>query len=137
MTKRKILIVDDDADFRSAVRVILESAGYGCAEADSAENGMKAVHRVQPDLIMLDVMMEDISSGFRFAKERLRKEDENTEAHIPILFVSSIQILVNKNIMERMTSVFNFGGDLLNKPVKPNVLLKKVEEKLCALNVTM
>lgn len=132
--KKKILIVDDDADFRSAIRVIMENEGCGCAEADSAENGMRAVYKVKPDLIILDVMMEDISSGFRFLKELRSGEKKDTENHIPILMVTSVQALTNLDFLERMKSFFLPKDSFLDKPVDSDVILKKIKEMIPSIS---
>lgn len=123
--KKRIAIIDDDPDFRSAVRMILESAGYACVEAASAEEGYILVETSAPDLVLLDVMMEDISSGFRFAK-RLH-EDGGKKKKIPILIISNVQKLTSLNFQsEKPGRRIPFDG-FLDKPVKPDELVMHVE----------
>src|SRR5689334_5057791 len=55
-----VLIVDDDARLREFVRVNLEMEGYTVHEAGSAEEGMKVLDDVRPDLVLLDVMMPQV-----------------------------------------------------------------------------
>ena len=124
---KTILMIDDDPDFQSAVKTILTKARYECIQAYSMRQGLKMVSEENPDLIILDVMMEDISAGFRFLKERMKVENMNAEAHIPILMLSSIQKLTNLNFQERMKPYFSSIDNFLDKPVNPKILLKTVK----------
>jgi DNA-binding response OmpR family regulator len=84
----KILIIDDDSDFRAATRVTLEAAGYDVDEAPSAREGLDAARRTKPDLIVLDIMMESPIEGYSTV-HALHADAET--ADIPIVMVSSIQ----------------------------------------------
>jgi DNA-binding response OmpR family regulator len=64
-----ILYVDDDPDYREAVRTILESSGYEMIGAASGEEGIETFKVRRPDLILVDLMMEEVDTGARFAKE--------------------------------------------------------------------
>jgi excisionase family DNA binding protein len=55
-----VLIVDDDERLREYVRVNLEMEGYTVHEAGSAEEGMKVLDELRPDLVLLDVMMPKV-----------------------------------------------------------------------------
>ena len=81
MTEQTILIVEDDADIRDGVRILLAGEGYRILEA---ENGAKALHVFDPgvDLVILDVMMPGMS-GLRVCEE-LRKRST-----VPILFLTA------------------------------------------------
>lgn len=68
-TRPLILYVDDDPDYREAMRAIVESAGYAMSEAESAEQGLEAYRRQRPDLVIVDLMMEEVDSGTSFVKE--------------------------------------------------------------------
>jgi len=122
MTK-KILMIDDDPDFLLAMKTILEKANYECLEAHSANQGLQLVCDVNPDLIILDVMMEDISSGFRFAKE-LKK---NERKRVPILMVTSVQKRTNLHFQKRVGTPLLPVDAFLEKPVDPKTLLEQVE----------
>jgi DNA-binding response OmpR family regulator len=80
-----ILYVDDDPDYLEAVRVILESAGYEMAEASSAEEGLQVYKQRRPDLVIVDLMMEEVDSGTAFVKE-LRLQGNQA----PIYMLSSV-----------------------------------------------
>lgn len=64
-----ILYVDDDPDYLEVMRVVLESGGYEMAEASSAEQGLEVYKRRRPDLVIVDLMMEEVDSGTTFVKE--------------------------------------------------------------------
>ncbi len=125
--KKKILMIDDDPDFLSAVRIVLDRGGYECIEANSAMVGLSLVSNEKPDLILLDVMMEDIASGFRFVKELHEIEEKNGETHTPILMVTSIRKVTNLNFRERMGDSFPSVADLMDKPVDSEILLKRID----------
>ncbi|PIV99150.1 MAG: DNA-binding response regulator, partial [Deltaproteobacteria bacterium CG17_big_fil_post_rev_8_21_14_2_50_51_6] len=61
---KTILIIDDDEDFASALRKILATAGYHILTAGDAKEGMNVLETTHPDLILLDVMMEQYDDGF-------------------------------------------------------------------------
>ena len=67
--KYVILYIDDDQDYLDAVRTILESNGYGMAEALSAEEGLREYRNTDPDFVIVDLMMEEVDAGTSFVKE--------------------------------------------------------------------
>lgn len=123
----KVLIIDDDPDFADAILNVLDAKGY---EVDSAPNGKiglaKAKER-KPDLILLDVMMTTKSEGFDVAREI--NKDEQLKG-IPVILVTGVR--------KEMSLPFGFEPDenwlpvkgVLEKPVKPEVLLKTIEQNI-------
>ena len=67
--KYVILYVDDDPDFLAAMRVIVEANGYIMAEANTAEEGLKVYRDLQPDLVIVDLMMEEVDAGVNLVKD--------------------------------------------------------------------
>jgi DNA-binding response OmpR family regulator len=59
----KVLIVDDDPDIVDSLKLILSAEGYAVAAATSREEAMRGVEKEKPDLIILDVMMEQPDDG--------------------------------------------------------------------------
>ena len=53
----RILIVEDHADLRHLIRMMLEFDGYEIYEASDASEGLEMVHRVRPHLLVLDIML--------------------------------------------------------------------------------
>ncbi|HEY2513153.1 MAG TPA: response regulator [Polyangiaceae bacterium] len=65
MTAPHILIIDDDADSREAVRLALEDAGYHVTEAGNGRHGLEVLEQVHVDLVLLDLRMP-VMSGAEF-----------------------------------------------------------------------
>lgn len=129
MANEKILIIDDDDDAVHALRLPLEAAGYSVSRAASAAAGLEMVKTVNPDLIILDVMMDTATDGFHVSLA-LRSPDPNSEykayRQTPILMLTSIHT----------TTTLRFGPDkdylpvdaFIEKPIGPAELLKSVRE---------
>ena len=64
-----ILCIDDDPDILESLRVVLEANGYAVETAPSAETGLQVYREALPDLIIVDLMMEEIDAGTNFVKE--------------------------------------------------------------------
>ena len=87
----RVLLIDDDSDFRAAVKSLLEGHGYDVLEASSGHEGLRMVVEHKPDAILLDIMMETTVEGYGVTHS-LRYLDEYIEfRHIPIFMVSSIE----------------------------------------------
>ena len=119
--KHVILCVDDDADIRASLRVILESSGYLLEEAGSAEEGVKVYRRVQPDLILLDLMMEEVDAGTRFVTQLKALGNR-----APIYMLSS-----TGDALSQVTDVTDLGlAGIFQKPVDSKTLLSLLRDKL-------
>lgn len=90
-TGRKILVIDDDSDFRSSVRSLLESEGHEVLEARSGREGLRRLSEEQPDLIICDVMMESIVEGYAVNQAIKFQPEYAAFSEVPIIMVSSIQ----------------------------------------------
>ena len=77
----KILIVEDDADIREGVRILLEGEGYSIMEAENGRKGLELLSE-EPDLVILDVMMPGMS-GLKTCEE-IRKV-----SYVPVLFLTA------------------------------------------------
>ena len=124
----KILIVDDDHDIVDGCRLFLEREGHEVECAYNRAEGMEQVEAVKPDLLLLDVMMEQPDDGIAMAQE-LRRIGFKT----PILMLTSIGkatgLTYGKNDSVVPVDAFE------EKPISPakliatvNELLKKVED---------
>ncbi|HEX2922841.1 MAG TPA: response regulator [Chloroflexota bacterium] len=81
---RTILVIEDDADLRAAMRWALEMVGYAVTTANNGFEALKVVEQHSPDLILLDMHMP-LMDGREFAQE-LRKSDHS---EIPLVFVTA------------------------------------------------
>lgn len=119
--KYVILCVDDDADILDALKVILESNGYLYAGAPSAEEGVKAYKEHNPDLVIVDLMMEEVDAGTSFIQE-LKLLDNQA----PVYMLSSVGDELHQSID---TSELGLSG-VFQKPIKPETLLSTLKTKL-------
>jgi DNA-binding response OmpR family regulator len=90
--KRRVLIIDDDADFVASTTSLLESQGYAVSSARSAKDGLDKVLEESPDLLVLDVMMEHDSAGYQVNQALKFGAGFECFRHVPILMVSSISV---------------------------------------------
>ncbi len=67
--KHVILVIDDEQDILKVVQAFLENHGYSVLTASSAEEGVKIYKKGHPDLIIVDLMMEEVDAGVNFVKE--------------------------------------------------------------------
>src|SRR5665811_2416160 len=87
----KVLLIDDDQDFRASVRSLLEGHGYEVLEAASGHEGLRMIVEHKPDAVLVDIMMETSVEGYGVT-HALKYLDEYAEyRQIPVLMVSSIE----------------------------------------------
>jgi DNA-binding response OmpR family regulator len=114
---KRILVVDDDSDIHDFCRLVLEREGYEVASAYSADEGRKSALAARPDLVVLDVMMEQADAGFEAAKWFAAELPE-----VPVLMMSSIADAADQLFDTSTLSL----ADLVNKPIAPGDLLRRV-----------
>ena len=130
--QEKVLVIDDDADFRASLTAVLESQGYRVCGAASAQEGLSRILSEPPDLIVLDVIMEYDSAGYEVNQALKFRDEYLAERNIPILMVSSIQ-LDPATLYGRATEVLTITPDAyLTKPLNISVFLDKVRGLLAA-----
>lgn len=119
--KHVILCVDDDPDILDSTRMVLEAKGYIVETAASAEEGFKAFQATKPDLIILDLMMEEVDAGTGLASSL--KAAGNTA---PVFMLSSVGDQLN--LSADYTSLGLSG--VFQKPVNFDNLVKTIKSKL-------
>ena len=128
MANQTILIVDDDDDITYTMQIILENHGY---QVDSAVNSTIAKQKIEqhkPDLIILDVMMDTMHEGFDFDRELKHHPDYKD---IPVLMLTAVKERFGLDFKpEAGDQEWLPVEEFLDKPVKPAVLLEKVEKLL-------
>lgn len=118
----KIAIIDDDPDILDASSLVLTAKGYEVITATNPDDGYKIVKEQQPDLIILDVMMNEPDDGF-FLAQRFRREN----FEIPIIMYTSVSKSIGMDFgVNDMIPV----DDFVEKPVSPDALVDKVEKLL-------
>ncbi len=121
MTGKTVLIVDDEAAIREMIAVALQMAGYRCLEADNAQNAHAIVVDHQPDIILLDWMMPDVS-GIELAR-RLKRE--TAYADIPIIMLTARSEEDNK-----IQGLEAGADDYITKPFSPRELIARLKAVL-------
>lgn len=119
--KPVILYVDDDQDFLDGTRFLLEANGYVMVEALSAEAGLKAYKKHTPDLVLVDLMMEEVDAGTGLVKD-LRALGSN----VPVIMISSAG--------DNLSLVTDYGdlglSGVFQKPVDPETLLAILSQRI-------
>ncbi len=122
-----ILIIDDDPDFIASTSEILEAQEYQVISSPSGIEGFEKAKQIKPNLILLDVMMEDAGTGLDIAKKL--RDDQDT-ADIPVLIMTGIrradQLLSSYAPGEEWPNVKN----ALEKPVAPELLFKTLQKAI-------
>ncbi len=90
-TRKRVLVIDDDDDFRAVVRTLLLSAGYEVLEAASGREGLEQLADVRPDVVVLDVMMESPYEGYGVNQAIKFQPGYEELRGVPIIMVSSVQ----------------------------------------------
>jgi CheY-like chemotaxis protein len=82
--KYVILCVDDDPDVLFSLKIVLESGGYAVVTAAGGKAGVRAFRESRPDLVLLDLMMEEVDAGTRALKEM-----QAIDRKVPVYLLSS------------------------------------------------
>ncbi len=120
-------MIDDDPEFVEAITNILDAKGYDVVSAGDGKDGVAKAKQEKPDIILLDVMMTTKSEGFDVAREL--SKDANLKG-TPVIMLTGVR--------KEMNLPFGFEPDadwlpvkaFLEKPVKPEVLLKTIEDNI-------
>lgn len=123
----RILIVDDDPDFREFVRIVLESHGYEVCEAANAPDGLQFMRNKRPDLVLLDAMMSYELAGVSTLRA---VRDDPQLADIPLIMISAVLSDDEDRFLpaDQRALVDRF----LSKPVSPDALVAEVAGLLAA-----
>jgi two-component system alkaline phosphatase synthesis response regulator PhoP len=123
---KRILIVDDDPDLVNAVTMILKSKKYEVAAAYDGNEGLAKAKTENPDLIVLDVMMPG-KDGYTVCKEL---KADTTLGKIPVLLLTAVASHVPTTRYTQQMGMETEADDYLDKPVEPEVLVKRIETLL-------
>ncbi len=121
MTGQTVLIVDDEAPIREMLAVALAMAGFNCLEADNAQSAHGLIVDQQPDIILLDWMMPDVS-GIELAR-RLKRDP--ISADIPIIMLTARGEEDNK-----IQGLEAGADDYITKPFSPRELIARLKAVL-------
>jgi DNA-binding response OmpR family regulator len=126
MSKKYILIVDDDPDLVETVGMLLESKGFEVGKAYDAFEAEAAIKKRQPDVLILDVMMPR-KSGYELCKEL--KENKWTQ-DIPVVLLTAVGEAVPTTTYTHYEGMTIEAEDFIAKPVDAATLVEAVERLL-------
>lgn len=119
--KHLVLYIDDDDDALFAIRTVLEANGYAMAGASSAEEGLRTYKELNPDFVIVDLMMEEVDSGASFARELKALSNK-----VPVYMLSSLG-----DDLTTSTDSAALGLDgVFQKPLKAATLLGVLKTRL-------
>lgn len=117
---RKVLLIDDDASFRELLHPLIESGGWQVFQAANGEEGLKMALEHQPDVVLCDLLMPQ-TNGFQFCRALSSRRALLPKTRIIITSGSGYEI-------DRINALESGADDFLRKPIKAEILLKKLEE---------
>jgi CheY-like chemotaxis protein len=127
-TTQKVLVIDDDEDFKTSIRSVLEDAGYTVVEASSGREGLEQLVERGPDIIVLDIMMDTLEDGYGVNQAIKFQAEFEPYRRIPIIMVSSIEQTPDERY-SRSEEVGMIRPDwYLIKPVDVGLLLETVRK---------
>lgn len=121
MAATKVLVIDDEEDFRVIIRDVLLSAGLEVQLAGDGQEGIQALDKFKPDVILVDWMMPRMD-GEGFCRA-LRAGEKNRE--IPV-----IMLTVRQTADEELEALHFGVDDFIVKPFKSEELLARVRAAL-------
>ena len=114
----RLLVVEDDEDITSTLKLVLAGSGYDVVEAHDGRAAMRAFHRDQPDLVLLDIGLPEIDGW-----EVLRRIRDASE--VPVLLLSGHQ-----DEADKVRGLRGGADDYLTKPFGPRELVARVQALL-------
>jgi len=126
-TPKKILVVDDDIDLLEQVATILTGDGYEVRQAQGQDEAEEQLTAFIPDLAVLDLMMENMDSGFVLC-HNIKKLYPGT----PVIILTAVQAATGLDFKARSEEAGSWvkADVLLDKPVRPEQLKAEVRRLL-------
>jgi len=123
---KTILIIDDDQDFAKACKNLLDSAGYSAEFETREQSAIDRINKIKPDLILLDVVMSNETSGFSIAGKI--SADPGLK-NIPVFFLTGY--FKEDTMREQESDIFSrfpCVKAIIDKPVKPGILIEHIKK---------
>ncbi|MCX7716322.1 MAG: response regulator [Endomicrobia bacterium] len=118
---KKVLVIEDDLELQDLIKFTFQHMGYDIYQAYDGKEGLKKVKEVQPDIVILDVIMPEMN-GFEVLEE-LRKDPQT--CLLPVIMLTSLS-----HAKDRITGVKLGADEYLVKPVEPYEIVARVEALL-------
>ncbi|NIQ90202.1 MAG: response regulator [Deltaproteobacteria bacterium] len=123
MSKKYVLIVDDDPDLVETVCMMLEDKGYEVGKAYDGVEGEEAIKERHPDLLVLDVMMPR-KDGYELCSEL--KADSATK-DIPVILLTAVGEAVPTTSYTHAQGMSTEAEEYIPKPVDSKTLVEAVD----------
>jgi two-component system alkaline phosphatase synthesis response regulator PhoP len=118
MHKPKLLLIEDEEDIASLIKLQAEIAGYKMFVETDGLNGLRAVEKEKPELVVLDIMLPGLNG-----LDVCRKIKNNPELkHIPIILVSA-----KSEELDVVLGLELGADDYVTKPFSPKVLFSRIK----------
>lgn len=126
MSKKYVLVVDDDPDLVETVGMLLESKGFEVGKAYDGIEGEEAIKKRRPDVVILDVMMPR-KNGYQLCKEL---KSNKWTSDIPVILLTAVGEAVPTTSYTHYEGMTIEAEDFIPKPVDANTLVQAVERLL-------
>ena len=123
----KVVLIDDNADFLFTMETFLTRNGFEVFTADDGEKGFDLVLKERPDLVLLDIMMETLFSGFEVCKQIRSNEDSKDT---PIIGISGMSNELGLKYDKWPDWEYFRPDEFLDKPVDKDKLLVIINDVL-------
>jgi PAS domain S-box-containing protein len=120
LEKVRVLVVDDDADARNLLKIVLESAGATVFLATSANDGMEQILSQPVDVLICDIGMPDMDGYSLMRSIRMLNDPEKSE-------VSAVALTAYARLEDRTEAIQAGFQNHLPKPVEPSELLAVIQ----------
>jgi len=120
---KKILIIEDEEDTRDIMKLVLTDSGFDVATAATGEAGLKAAKKEEPDLIVLDILLPDITG--LTVLDRLKADAK--QKSIPVVIVTAVEKEIG--IKEEIAGKYPEVG-FVEKPFAVDDLVARIRQKI-------
>lgn len=120
-----IIIIDDNRDYLFTMETFLQRNGFEVSTADNGQKGLELIRKQRPDLILLDIMMESLFSGFDVCKQ---VRSDNDLEDTPIIGISAMVDELGINYHQWPDYEYFSPDKFLEKPVDKQRLLQIIPE---------
>ena len=129
MSQAVVLIVDDDLDFLEMTRSILEAGGYRVASACDPETALDMMTEERPDLVLTDLTMQAMGSGFSLARKIKEGPDWRD---LPVIIVTAAGWRLGYDFVPRNPDdlAAMHADAFIEKPISPEELLARIADLL-------
>jgi DNA-binding response OmpR family regulator len=122
--KKRVVCIEDEPEMIDLIKLILGRRGFEFTGAMGGRDGLEAIRRTKPDLVLLDLMMPDMDGWEVY--QQMKADDELK--HIPVIIVTAKAQSIDKVLGLHIAKV----DDYVTKPFGPQELLQSIEKVLGA-----